>query len=73
MIGLDPDALSGGTFSDRLEELVSAIAEQPGTRLPGARRIDAREAARERGIILTSSAYAELLELAARSEDTAIV
>lgn len=73
MIGLDPDALSGGTFSDRLEVLVSAIAEQPGTRLPGTRSIEAREAARKHGVILTSSVHAELLALAGRKTDTPIV
>jgi (2R)-3-sulfolactate dehydrogenase (NADP+) len=73
MIGLDPYALSGGTFSDRLEELVSAISEQPETRLPGARRIEAREAARKHGIILTSSVHAELLALAGRKTDTPVV
>lgn len=65
MIGLDPAALSGGTFADRLEELVGAILEQPGTRLPGARKFEAGKAAREYGITVPSSVHAELLALAA--------
>lgn len=69
VIGFDPDALSGGTFSYRLEELVSAITEQPRTRLPGARKREKREAARENGIVLASAVHAELLELAGQRTD----
>ncbi len=67
MIGLDPHALSGGTFADRLEDLVSAISEQPGARLPGAAKLEKREAAREHGITLTSAVHEELLSLAGRT------
>ncbi len=34
----DPTAVSGDAFWERLERLSGAIAEQPGTRLPGSRR-----------------------------------
>lgn len=69
MIGFDPHALSGGTFPDRLEDLVAAIAEQPGTRLPGAGKPQKREAAREHGITLSSAVHAELLALAGQNTD----
>jgi len=41
ILAIDP-ARFGGHFADRAETLFAAIAEQPGARLPGARRIAAR-------------------------------
>ena len=67
LIGFDPRALSGGTFPDRLEDLVAAIAAQPGTRLPGARKAEKREAARADGITLSSATHEELVALAGQT------
>ena len=49
-IVIDPVGFSGGTFTDRLSVLIEAILDQPGTRLPGARRIGIREKASQDGV-----------------------
>lgn len=41
-IALDPECFSGGTFNSQIENLVGALTEQEGTRLPGTRRSGAR-------------------------------
>ncbi len=41
-LAFDPEPLGGSGFGDRLDALASAIAEQDGARLPGARRLAAR-------------------------------
>ena len=48
ILAIKPDALDG--FTARLEVLLSAIANAEGARLPGARRLTARDAARKAGI-----------------------
>lgn len=52
LIGFDPDAFSGGAFSDRLESLIGAMLAQSGVRLPGTRRLEARARAAAQGIAL---------------------
>lgn len=47
---IDPLQLAGPNFHDRLETLLSAIAMQSGTRIPGARRQQARDTACHEGI-----------------------
>ena len=42
-IAIDPDPLSGGAFGERIAALVEALTVQEGTRLPGSRRIAARD------------------------------
>lgn len=41
-IALDTDCFSGGAFNSQVENLVGALTEQHGTRLPGTRRSGAR-------------------------------
>lgn len=65
LIAIDPDRLSGGAFSDRLEALLQAILEQDGTRLPGLRRLEARAAAQRDGVAV-DPAFVEELERLAR-------
>ncbi len=50
LLGFAPGPLSGGTYSARIEVLLQAVLEQPGTRLPGARRFDIRQATEQTGI-----------------------
>jgi (2R)-3-sulfolactate dehydrogenase (NADP+) len=57
---LSPERLGGAGFIDRLEPLLSAVLAQPGTRLPGQRRLDARAAAATRGIDIPHSLHADL-------------
>jgi len=42
IIAIDPSFFSGESFAERTETLVSAILEQPATRLPGDKRIEKR-------------------------------
>jgi len=49
-IAIDTRASSGGVFNQRIATLVEAIGEQPGARLPGARRGDAFERTSRGGV-----------------------
>jgi (2R)-3-sulfolactate dehydrogenase (NADP+) len=42
-IAIDPEAMSGSVFANKVEEFVQAIVGQPGARLPGARRMENRQ------------------------------
>lgn len=58
-LAIDPGALAGNdVFAERVEALVHAMCEDPGVRLPGARRLKNRERARREGVAIP----AELLE-----------
>lgn len=52
VLGFRPGPLSGGSYNDRIEVLLEAVLDQPGTRIPGARRMGNREAAVRDGIDL---------------------
>lgn len=64
LIAIDPDRFAGGGFADRLETIIAAILDQPGTRLPGLRRFDARAAAERGGVTLPTALYDEIIALA---------
>ncbi|TQV81870.1 Ldh family oxidoreductase [Denitrobaculum tricleocarpae] len=64
LIAIDPNRLSGGAFAERLEVLLNAIVAQPGTRLPGMRRLSMREKARKEGIAVDHGFIEELEQLA---------
>ncbi len=51
---LDPRLAGGEHFADRVECLLDAIAAQPGTRLPGDRRLTARADALAHGVHVSS-------------------
>jgi len=55
-----PEALGGDSFVDRVEELMQAILAQKGTRLPGSRRLEAREKARKAGVEVADKLLTEL-------------
>ena len=57
---IDPAALAGPTFIDRVEVLLTAIEEQEGTRLPGARRLSARARATADGVDVPEKLLAEI-------------
>ena len=44
---MDPAATAGASFVDRVEQLLAFITDQPGTRLPGDRRIGLSQQARQ--------------------------
>ena len=67
LLALDPGPFSGGRFGARLEDLLAAIEEQPGTRLPGQRRFALREQAERDGITIPRALYDQLVFLCNRS------
>lgn len=64
MLALDPGALSGGAFAERLETLLDAMLAQPGVRLPGTRRLDNRSRARSGAIEVDDKTLSEIESLA---------
>jgi (2R)-3-sulfolactate dehydrogenase (NADP+) len=58
LIAFDPSAFGGGI--DRFAVLASAIESQPGARLPGSRRLKAREKAARNGIVISDALRAEI-------------
>ncbi|WP_282606772.1 Ldh family oxidoreductase [Pelagibius sp. Alg239-R121] len=66
LIAIDPRRMSGDAFTDRLEVLLQAILVQPGTRLPGMRRLEARGAAARGGVAVDPAFVEELEQLAHR-------
>ena len=64
LIAIDPDRFAGGGFAERMETIVGAILDQPGTKLPGLRRFAARAAAQRDGVTLSIALYDEIAALA---------
>ncbi|KPF62203.1 sulfolactate dehydrogenase [Bosea sp. AAP35] len=50
ILAIDPHAMGGNWFDERMRVLAHAIEEQEGTRLPGVRRLTLRAKARAEGI-----------------------
>jgi (2R)-3-sulfolactate dehydrogenase (NADP+) len=50
LLGFRPGPLSGGSYYERIEVLLQAVLDQPGTRLPGTRRLGNREVSDQSGI-----------------------
>ena len=63
LLGIDPGPFSQRRFDDRLEVLLAAIEEQPGTRLPGQRRYALREQAERDGVTIPRVLYEQLVAL----------
>jgi len=57
---IDPAVFAGNGFLDRVEVLMTAISEQPGTRLPGQRRHALRAAAEADGVDLPDALFEDL-------------
>jgi (2R)-3-sulfolactate dehydrogenase (NADP+) len=64
IVAIDADALSGGTFLERMDGLLKAMGEEPGVRLPGLRRLENRARAAKEGLVLTPALHAEIMTLA---------
>jgi (2R)-3-sulfolactate dehydrogenase (NADP+) len=58
-IALEPEAFSPG-FLDRIEDLAKAMLSQDGVRLPGDRRLAARERARAEGVDVDGGLLAQI-------------
>lgn len=63
LIAISPDPLSGNQFGNRLETLIGAILEQPGTRLPGSSKPAMREKAQKEGVTISKNVYEGLQAL----------
>jgi (2R)-3-sulfolactate dehydrogenase (NADP+) len=65
MLGIDPGPFSSNQFAARLSDLLGAIETQPGARLPGLRRIAAREQAARDGVTIPDALHSQLQSLIA--------
>ena len=63
LLAIDPGPFSEARFGSRLEDLLAAIEEQPGTRLPGQRRLALRERAEREGVAIPRALHERLLSL----------
>ncbi|MDB9974676.1 Ldh family oxidoreductase [Candidatus Thioglobus sp.] len=63
IIAIDPSFFAGDSFGERTETLVSAILEQPSTRLPGDKRIEKRKAREKSQKITISKVLYEKIEV----------
>ncbi|WP_375411899.1 Ldh family oxidoreductase [uncultured Bradyrhizobium sp.] len=52
LLAIDPSAFGHAGFGERMSALVGAIEQQPGARLPGARRLANRNRAAREGIVV---------------------
>ncbi len=59
-----PESLGGDGVIGRVEELARAVLDQPGTRLPGARRLENRQKAEASGVEIPDALLADLTERA---------
>ncbi len=59
-IAIDPVGFSGGVFDERMEALAEAILSQEGTRMPGARRFNIREASARDGVDIPDNLFDDL-------------
>ncbi len=62
-IAFEPDSLSGGAFPMRMDALVDALTQQEGTRLPGSRRVNARQNTAD-GILVDDALMARIAAFA---------
>jgi (2R)-3-sulfolactate dehydrogenase (NADP+) len=62
-IALDPGRLSGGAYDARMQVLLAAVATEPGVRLPGERRLAARERAAREGLSVPRAVHDEIRAL----------
>ena len=64
LLALDPDALSGGRFLERMGVLLGAMGEEPDVRLPGLKRLEARRRAAAEGLVVPPALYDQIKALA---------
>jgi (2R)-3-sulfolactate dehydrogenase (NADP+) len=63
LIAIDPEPTSAGAFGARMRALAAAMARDPAVRLPGSRRLAARERAARDGIAVDAGLVAEIRAL----------
>ncbi|KZD12036.1 Ldh family oxidoreductase [Oceanibaculum pacificum] len=64
---IDPRRFGGGDTAARTEAMLQAILGQPGTRLPGERRLALRAKAQAEGVTLPDALHAEIARRAANN------
>jgi (2R)-3-sulfolactate dehydrogenase (NADP+) len=62
IVAFDPAAFAGNAI-ERFGALAAAIEAQPGARLPGARRLQAREKAKREGVMISDTLLKEIAAL----------
>lgn len=62
-IAFDPAAFLGGSFADRIEQLVDAMTAQPDVRLPGDKRYAARQISATQGVTVQPALHQALRAL----------
>ena len=65
LIAFDPEAISGGDYSARIDVLAEAIQDEPGVRLPGSRRFENRRCVADTGLEIPPKLFDELTALSA--------
>ena len=65
LLALNPAAMSGADFFERVDALTAAILAQPGTRLPGLRRFELRRRAERDGLAVPEALHRDLVARAA--------
>lgn len=63
LLVIDPGAASGGGFAARMAALLAGMAEEPGVRLPGTRRLENRAKAAVEGVAIPAALDAEIRAL----------
>ncbi len=66
LIALDPGAMSGGAFAERMTALAASFDAVPGARLPGIRRLAARRNAAANGLAIAPELVRTIEEIGAR-------
>lgn len=62
-IAINPGPTSGGNFAARMNDLITAMSAESQVRLPGIRRLTAREKAHREGIAIPATLHREILAL----------
>jgi (2R)-3-sulfolactate dehydrogenase (NADP+) len=65
LIAIDAGKLSAGAFDGRMATLLAALADEPGARLPGTRRLTNRARAAAEGVTVAPALHAEITALIA--------
>lgn len=60
LLTIDPGPASSGHFLARMGDLLAGLAQEPGVRLPGTRRLENRAKAATDGIVLPPALHAEI-------------
>ena len=63
ILAIDPGIASGGAFTARIEDLVRAIDDTPGARLPGSSRLANRARAAADGIIIAAGLHQRIVDI----------